>query len=644
MSNQTQQQIDTLIQIINDAEEPGTVTNLIVAAVLAFLADKIKTMATASALDSEVSALEAVDASLNQAIQNEATARQAADTTLSDRISALQVALDRLMSGNVSETIESFNEVINFLNEVTDDETLTGLLSQINNRIASVEDDLAAKADLNRYTNKLAYGHAPDVVLATMGDALDNVNNSGATNHYVPVAGDTYWDSTSRTIKYIDVGGTTRDLEAPKGGLVYCNKRTDLTYRWDATTGWKQVGGGPGGASDFVNNLYSNATDKALAAAQGAVLKTQISYVYSKLQALFSDLGSAAFWGSKKQLNAFLPDLDWGSTKHTVTINNSNANLVIKRNGEPAGSSFQIDEGASVTLSFEGASGYRLTSLSVNGVNLTINNDSASYTFTVNTDVTLTIASTTAVIPNPITVNITRNGCTVSDETSNPCIGGTYSVKLTPPEGGSITSVVANMEGGGSLSRTNNQDGSVTISTQNVTGNITIIVSVVSVMVKEEAYTDNGAVISNSICQRNTNFISLRVDGTIVTKLLYVFGAENTQVKTGIGMVFYSSEDEEEYVIFLSAFNRCGYRIVTQGSGASGTATYPATAEFVRATFLQSTDYPVRVRNSGPSAGNNYGENDNNHEDYGPVYSPGIYGWVNNEWRLLFDASPYFDD
>ena len=110
MSNQTQQQIDALIQFINDAEEPGTVTNLIVAAVLVFLSDKVKTMATASALDAAVSALEAVDASLNQAIQDEVTVRQAEDTTLSDRISVLQVALDQLMSVGLISVINNLTE------------------------------------------------------------------------------------------------------------------------------------------------------------------------------------------------------------------------------------------------------------------------------------------------------------------------------------------------------------------------------------------------------------------------------------------------------------------------------------------------------------------------------------------------------
>lgn len=635
MSNQTQQQIDTLIQIINDAEEPGTVTNLIVAAVLAFLADKVKTMATASALSAEVSALETVDASLNQAIQNEATARQAADTTLSDRISSLQVALDRLMSGNVSETIESFNEVINFLNEVTDDETLTGLLSQINNRIASVEDDLAAKADLNRYTNKLAYGQVPDVVLATMGDALDNVNNSGATIHYVPVAGDTYWDSTSRTIKYIDVGGTTRDLEAPKSGLVYCNKRTDLTYRWDAASGWKQVGGGPGSAIDIVNNLVSGGIAKALSAEQGKELKQKIIEVQNNVERLYNALGNAAFWNAQSKADGAPVELDWSTSKHTVALNSSlvtAGKAVIKDgNNNILGSSFLVEEGADFTLKVEGINGWSLSNIQVSGATPK-SSSGGTFVFSMGTsNMNITISGTA---DKEVNVSKTLTGCEVvaNSETSPVVTGSAYSVTIKPTGSNTFTDVTATMDNNGAtvnLAQENNQDGSKTISTQSVTGDITIAATAAGVMVEDMIYKENypNQLVSDGGigAQSNTHYIDI----SGYSELLYVFGAKNTSVNQ-FGMELYDSG--KEFVRFNNANNRNGYREI------SGSTYLPPESKYARCSFWKSSAFRVATNNQYYPAQGNFQE-----AESGPYYGAGLYGRVSSssEWVCLFDASPY---
>ncbi len=80
MENLTQQQIEELIQFIDEAEEPATITNTIIAAVLAFLAVKIAGTATAQALLAEIAA------------------RQTADTNLSTSITQLQQLIQSLGS------------------------------------------------------------------------------------------------------------------------------------------------------------------------------------------------------------------------------------------------------------------------------------------------------------------------------------------------------------------------------------------------------------------------------------------------------------------------------------------------------------------------------------------------------------------
>lgn len=60
-------------------------------------------------------------------------------STLRGLIDSLEGQIDTLVGDNASEAIENFNEVIAFLQGVTDDETLTALLSEMQNRIKDIE-------------------------------------------------------------------------------------------------------------------------------------------------------------------------------------------------------------------------------------------------------------------------------------------------------------------------------------------------------------------------------------------------------------------------------------------------------------------------------------------------------------------------
>lgn len=424
MDNPNQQQIDALIQFIEDAEDPATVTNVIVATVLAYLADKVKTMSTTSDLENEV------------------TVRQTADTALDGRITALQTSLNTLMSGNVTDAIESFNEVINFLAEVTDDETLTGLLNQINNRLTNVEDGLYEKADLDRFTSRLSYDQAPTVVLQSMGE-LDNVDNdSDHGQSYQPSAGATYWDENSRKIIYVDNSGTPRDMGYPIAGLVYCNSKTNLTYRWKGTSGWQQVGGGGSAeAINIANNLNSTSPGDALDAYQGKKLKDQVDYVYGKLKAVYTALGNIAFWDGKTAIATMLPDLDWDLPKHTVTLALTLSNAAVKVNGDSKsnGATIQVEEYGTLNLVIEPSSGCQFggaptVSAGNNSITPTPNQDgSYSVALTMGqSDVTLSISATATAIPQ--TYGISYGNMTHCSVVTSPApssiVGGTGSVEI----------------------------------------------------------------------------------------------------------------------------------------------------------------------------------------------------------------------
>jgi hypothetical protein len=62
------------------------------------------------------------------------------DTTINNAISGLQSQINTLVSGNASTAIESFNEIIAFLNGITDSQSLDSI-------IASIEQQIAGKMD-----------------------------------------------------------------------------------------------------------------------------------------------------------------------------------------------------------------------------------------------------------------------------------------------------------------------------------------------------------------------------------------------------------------------------------------------------------------------------------------------------------------
>lgn len=60
------------------------------------------------------------------------------DATLTAAVEAVQTQLNTLMSGNVSEAIESFNEIEAFLAGITDAQTLAGLMSDLRTEVVGL--------------------------------------------------------------------------------------------------------------------------------------------------------------------------------------------------------------------------------------------------------------------------------------------------------------------------------------------------------------------------------------------------------------------------------------------------------------------------------------------------------------------------
>ena len=141
------------------------------------------------------------------AVSDESTARANADAALQKLVDALQSQLNTLVSGNASTAIESFNEVISFLSGVKDDETLSALLTAIQDRLTTLE--------------------AGGMVLMTLASA-----------ETTPTASGLYYYNTKTKKLYISTvtDDTYSWSEAtPSDKKVYIDTDNNTSYRWDGS-------------------------------------------------------------------------------------------------------------------------------------------------------------------------------------------------------------------------------------------------------------------------------------------------------------------------------------------------------------------------------------------------------------------------
>ena len=77
------------------------------------------------------------------------------DTAINQAVQSLQTQLDTLVSGNASTAIDSFNEIIAFLNGITDSQSLDSIIASIEQQIAGKMDKvtLAAVATSGNYND-----------------------------------------------------------------------------------------------------------------------------------------------------------------------------------------------------------------------------------------------------------------------------------------------------------------------------------------------------------------------------------------------------------------------------------------------------------------------------------------------------------
>lgn len=147
---------------------------------------------------------------------------------------------------------------------------------------------------------------------------------------------------------------------------------------------------GPAGTSytdaDLVIGNALNGQGDVLGMRGAMRIKSNLDFVYSKLQALLDALGNIAFWEGKPA-NLLPQSLDWSVPQITVTLDktsvSANAMITDDSDQEITGTSVLVDEGSGLTLKIKPrANNYAITNASatIGGVSQTLTEDNGVYT------------------------------------------------------------------------------------------------------------------------------------------------------------------------------------------------------------------------------------------------------------------------
>ena len=145
-------------------------------------------------------------------IDKEISERETSDTSLKSQIESLRTSLNTLMSGDVSTAIESFNEVVDFLSGIRDDQSLMSIISGITDRLENFE---------SRFVNIADFMSEGDILLPGRLYVYDGI----------PVESRIYTNGDSNEIAFCLKKGDTRDVD-------FGVRVTDCAvYRFDQSLG-----------------------------------------------------------------------------------------------------------------------------------------------------------------------------------------------------------------------------------------------------------------------------------------------------------------------------------------------------------------------------------------------------------------------
>lgn len=245
------------------------------------------------------------------------------DTTIQNAVNSLTTQFNTLVSGDASTAIESFNEIIAFLNGVQDTESLEGIIAGIEQQIAAKQDKIA---DLETIRSGAALGatalqeHQDISHLATKDEVAD-LTNEMIANEEVHAAAYTDLDSRLKDIGSL-ISGVAVTKEEFQEGLqnitneiianeeVHAAAYNDLNERINAINENVSSGGGSSSGSGAYAEVNHGTSDTTF------TLTPNTFHVWEEVSSLTLTLGSE----TAGVANEFLFQFTSGATAATLIL------------------------------------------------------------------------------------------------------------------------------------------------------------------------------------------------------------------------------------------------------------------------------------------------------------------------------------
>ena len=210
---------------------------------------------------------------------------------------------------------------------------------------------------------------------------------------------------------------------------------------------------------------------------------------------MYSLFGNIAFWDGKPAIGTVLPDLNWNVPKQTVTLSLNLTHAVVKHNDteKSNGSTIQAEQGSTLILTVEPASGYALTTVASSTTGATVS-DNGNGTYSVSivvgiSSMTLSITASADEIQHTITYNLTN--CSATTKPTSVAQGGTATIVLQADSNYKMPSSLPSgaVTGASVTSYTvdANDNTKATLVIGNVSGNVSITINADKIILLEKA-------------------------------------------------------------------------------------------------------------------------------------------------------------
>ena len=152
------------------------------------------------------------------------------DSALIDTIRTLREDFDLLVNGNTTPAIESFREIITFLEGISDAEDLSSIVASLQNQITSNRNSIATKQDKITDLDTIRSGSAlgttsvqpedlAEVAVSGDYDSLSNTPEALKNPYALTFGTKTYDGSAARTILASDLGALTTHQTIKRDGI-----------------------------------------------------------------------------------------------------------------------------------------------------------------------------------------------------------------------------------------------------------------------------------------------------------------------------------------------------------------------------------------------------------------------------------------